>query len=83
MVLKRNIDMPVETIESKALKLPLQARSKLALALLESLDGADRKEIEQLWYDEAERRVRAYEAGKVKTVTAAKAFARARRALRK
>ncbi len=74
--------MTLAAIESKAMKLSLEERSQLAVALLESLDGANPAEIERLWLDEAERRERKFLAGRAKVMTAKEAMARARRALR-
>lgn len=51
-----------------ALALPAEARAKLADQLLESLDGPDQKRIDALWAEEAERRLREIEEGKVETI---------------
>lgn len=50
--------MQLEEIRRAALKLDLQARARLARALLESLDDASDQENLKLWVEEAERRDR-------------------------
>ena len=74
--------MTVKSIEIAALKLPVDERSRLASALLSSLEGEDAAEIERAWIDEAERRYRAYRSGKTKTTPAHVAIAMARAALK-
>jgi hypothetical protein len=48
--------MTIEQVETEALKLEPQARTRLAQKLLRSLDDLSEKEIEQLWAEEAVRR---------------------------
>ena len=55
-------------ILKKALALPAEARAMLANRLLESLDGPDQKRIDALWAEEAERRMREIDEGKVETI---------------
>jgi putative addiction module component (TIGR02574 family) len=71
--------MPIATnkIESEALNLDIQARAKLAGKLLMSLDEPSVSEVEQLWLDEAERRLDEYRAGKVQGVPTNEVFQRA------
>ena len=57
-----------EEILSAALALPAEARAMLADRLLESLDGPDQKRIDLLWAEEAERRLREIEEGKVEAI---------------
>lgn len=57
-----------DEILSAALALPAAARAMLADRLLESLDGPDQKRIDALWVEEAERRFREIEEGKVETI---------------
>src|SRR5882672_4601293 len=57
-----------EEILSAALALPAEARAMLADRLLESLDGPDQKRIDALWAEEAERRMREIEEGKVEAI---------------
>lgn len=51
-----------------ALSLPPSERATLADRLLESLDGPDQKRIDALWAEEAERRMREIDEGKVETI---------------
>ena len=71
--------MPIATnkIESEALNLNIQARAKLAGKLLMSLDEPSVSEVEQLWLDEAERRLDEYRTGKVQGVPVNEVFQRA------
>lgn len=75
--------MTLSTLQSKAMKLSLKDRGKLAAALLASLDEADPKEVENMWLDEAEKRYQNLLAGRAKLVPADDAVARARKALRR
>ena len=65
---------PTKTIISKALNLKPAEKSLLIEALLRSLDIADPK-IEKIWAVEAEKRLKAYKAGKIKTVSFEDMFA--------
>lgn len=51
-----------------ALSLPPGARAMLVDHLLGSLDGPDQKRIDALWAEEAERRLREIEEGKVEAI---------------
>jgi putative addiction module component (TIGR02574 family) len=57
-----------EEILSAALALPPEMRAMLADHLLTSLDGPDQKRIDALWAEEAERRLREIDEGKVQTI---------------
>jgi putative addiction module component (TIGR02574 family) len=57
-----------EEILSAALELPPEKRATLADLLLVSLDGPNQKEIDAAWAEEAERRMREIEEGKVETI---------------
>jgi putative addiction module component (TIGR02574 family) len=59
---------PTKTIISKALHLKPAEKSIVIEALLKSLDVPDPK-IEKIWAAEAEKRLKAYKAGKIKTVS--------------
>jgi putative addiction module component (TIGR02574 family) len=59
---------PTKNIISKALQLKPAEKSILIEALLKSLDVPDPK-IEKIWAAEAEKRLKAYKAGKIKTVS--------------
>ncbi len=69
-------------IESKALKLPLRARARLAERLLSSLDDEADVDVEAEWIREAERRLDELKSGKARGRTAAGVFRRVRAALR-
>ncbi|MCK9418208.1 MAG: addiction module protein [Nitrospirae bacterium] len=66
---------PTRTIISKALNLKPAEKSLLIEALLRSLDITDPK-IERIWAVEAEKRLKAYKAGKIKTVSFEDMFAK-------
>jgi putative addiction module component, TIGR02574 family len=57
-----------EEILREALSLPPGARAILADHLLASLDGPNQKEIDAAWGEEAERRMREIEEGKVEPI---------------
>tara|TARA_B100000609_G_C17032456_1_gene339479 strand:- start:271 stop:501 length:231 start_codon:yes stop_codon:yes gene_type:complete len=59
-----------EQLESEALKLDRNERIILGQELLVSAMTQEETEIEKAWYDEAERRLAAYKAGKVQTYPA-------------
>jgi putative addiction module component (TIGR02574 family) len=59
-----------EEILSAALSLPPGERAMLADHLLSSLDGPNEKEIEVAWAEEAERRMREIDEGKVELIDA-------------
>jgi putative addiction module component (TIGR02574 family) len=59
---------PFEEIMRSALALSPGARAMLADHLLESLDGADPKEIDAAWAEEIECRIRAIDEGRVKLI---------------
>jgi hypothetical protein len=57
--------MAMHKIESEALNLDIHSRASLVGKLLLSLDEPTVSEVEQLWLDEAERRLNEYRNGKV------------------
>ena len=57
-----------EEILSAALSLSPNERAMLADQLLTSLDGPNQKEIDAAWAEEAERRAREIDEGKVETI---------------
>ncbi len=57
-----------EEILRAALSLPPEARAMLADHLLESLDAPNQKQIDAVWSEEAERRVRAIDEGGVELI---------------
>ncbi len=60
----------LDTVTQDALQLTLNERASLAERLLESLDGLSEAEIEELWAEEAIRRVDSYRAGRIDTYPA-------------
>lgn len=68
---------PLEKMRAEALKLGSKERAFLAKCLIESLDQAEEQEIEQLWLDEAERRLAAYQKGTIPAKSASEVFAQA------
>jgi len=66
---------PTKTIISKALNLKPAEKSILIEALLKSLDAPDPK-IEKIWAVEAEKRLKAYKTGKIKTISFEEMFIR-------
>jgi putative addiction module component (TIGR02574 family) len=69
-------------IESEALQLPPKERARLAQRLLASLDETADRDAEQVWLQEAERRLDELESGKVTGIPAEQVFKRARSTLR-
>ncbi len=58
---------------SEAVSLPIDIRTLLVNKLLESLNPT-KKEVDELWAEEAERRVEDIKAGKVKTIPGDEVF---------
>jgi putative addiction module component (TIGR02574 family) len=79
--------MTTEEILAAALKLDQKERAELAGRLIQSLDKEEenlsREEWEKLWAEEADRRIRELDDGKVKAIPAEKVFADAHRILSK
>jgi putative addiction module component (TIGR02574 family) len=60
--------MKLAQLEAEALKLDPQDRARLAERLLGSLEDLRETEVEALWLDEAERRDREIEEGRVELI---------------
>lgn len=73
---------PVDEFESAALRLPTDARARLAERLLSSLEPESDADAEALWLTEAERRLDAIEQGRVRTIPADDVIAEMRSRLR-
>jgi putative addiction module component (TIGR02574 family) len=58
----------------KALALPPHERAELADRLLSSLDRERQRKIDELWAEEAEGRIDAFERGEIRAVSAKEAF---------
>jgi len=72
-----------DEILSAALSLSPGARAMLADHLLESLDAENQKRIEELWADEAERRMQEIRDGKVQPIDGETVLAELRARLRR
>ncbi len=64
--------MTIDQLENEALKLPQHERARLAQRLISSLD--EDIEVEQAWYDEAERRLAELDSGEAVEVPAEEVF---------
>jgi putative addiction module component (TIGR02574 family) len=69
--------LTMQKIESEALNLDMHSRASLVGKLLLSLDEPTMSEVEQLWLDEAERRLDDYRIGKVQGIPGNDVFKRA------
>jgi putative addiction module component (TIGR02574 family) len=69
--------LTMQKIESEALNLDMHSRASLVGKLLLSLDEPTMSEVEQLWLDEAERRLDDYRVGKVQGIPGKDVFNRA------
>ncbi len=72
----------LKELEQQALTLSARERAVLAEHLISSLDEMDKAEVERLWVAEAQRRYRAYRAGKIPSRSAETALREARTRLR-
>ncbi len=69
-------------IEQQACDLPAQERTRLALALIQSLEPTDEGDVEEAWRVEAEARWASIERGAEEIIAAPEVFAEIRHALR-
>ncbi len=74
--------MSVATIQTEALELPAVERAKLIDLLWDSLTSKEVKRREAAWAAESERRIDAFEAGRVKARDARAVLADVRKGLR-
>lgn len=74
--------MNISSIEHEALHLPVADRARLAHKLLLSLESMSESEIEEAWFDEAERRADEIDQGLVQLIPAEKVSRKARELLR-
>ena len=70
-----------EKVISEAMSLPPDARALLADRLLNSLDLTERKEIDRLWAEEAERRIQQIRTGEVEPIPGEEVFKEIRKSL--
>ncbi|HUT35977.1 MAG TPA: addiction module protein [Planctomycetota bacterium] len=61
----------------EALALPPEERAELAERLWSSLDAASQRRIDELWAEEVEARLDAYDRGEIEAIPAEKAIAEA------
>lgn len=61
-------------LADKALFLPREERAKLVEKLLLSLNVPTQKEVDQLWIEEAEKRVNEYDEGKIEAIDGEQVF---------
>jgi putative addiction module component (TIGR02574 family) len=69
-------------LEERMSHLSRRERARLALRLIESLDPGQDEEADELWLDEAERRLAAYDSGKTVARDAEEAFSEIERHLK-
>ena len=74
--------MDLQTVELEALRLPPEARAKLAQKLLLSLDTLSEEELGQAWLIEVDRRARELDRGDVQPISAEDVRRKARALLR-
>jgi len=65
-----------DRVVADAMKLPLRDRVRLAQQLVRTIDSEAEKNVEELWFDEAERRLDELHNGKVEGIEADEAFRR-------
>ena len=66
-----------DEILAEAMELSLEERAQLAGKLLLSLDEPSESEVERLWMEEAERRLKEFREGRTKGIPADEVFRRA------
>ena len=71
------MSLSLKELEAEVLHLDIASRARLAGKLLMSLDKPTASEIERLWLDEAERRLKEYCSGGVEAIPADEVFKRA------
>ena len=73
---------PASKLEAKALKLPAEQRARLAERLISSLDQQTDADCEELWIQEAERRLDELDSGRAEAIPAERVIEKARSTLR-
>ncbi len=66
-----------DEVSTAALQLSVEERAQLAGRLLLSLDEPSESEVESLWLEEAERRLKEFREGRVRSIPADEVFRRA------
>jgi len=72
----------VKKLNRQIQALPLKLKDALAARLMLSVDEPSKKEVEQLWYEEAEDRLKACLEGKMKLIPWEKILRESRKLLR-
>jgi putative addiction module component (TIGR02574 family) len=67
-----------DRVAADAMKLPVRDRVRLAQQLVSTIDSEVEKNVEELWFDEAERRLEELHSRKVEGIESEEAFRRAR-----
>ncbi|HEX6047286.1 MAG TPA: addiction module protein [Pyrinomonadaceae bacterium] len=67
-----------DQVAADAMKLPVRDRVRLAQQLVSTIDEESETKVEDLWFDEAERRLEELRSGKVKGIDADEALRMAR-----
>jgi putative addiction module component (TIGR02574 family) len=67
-----------DRVAADAMKLPVRDRVRLAQQLVSTIDEESESKVEELWFDEAERRLEELRTGKVEGIDADEAFRMAR-----
>lgn len=70
-----------DRVAADAMKLPVRDRVRLAQQLVSTIDGEAEKNVEELWFDEADRRLEELRTVKVEGIEADEAFRRVREEL--
>jgi len=63
-----------DRVVADAMKLPVRDRVRLAQQLVSTIDSEAEKNVEELWFAEAERRLEELHSGKVEGIDADEAF---------
>jgi putative addiction module component (TIGR02574 family) len=73
----QNMAKKLDEVTAVAMELSLEERAQLAGKLLLSLDEPSESEVERLWLEEAERRLKEFREGEIQGITADDVFRRA------
>jgi putative addiction module component (TIGR02574 family) len=73
---------PENNLEDQIIRLPHRDRARIALKLIESLEPGRDEDASELWLDEAERRLAAYDAGETGARDADEVFSEVDRQLK-
>ncbi len=74
--------MAKASLEDQVARLPHRDRARIALKLIESLEPGRDEDVSDLWLDEAEQRLAAYDAGEMGVRDADEAFAEVERQIK-